>query len=57
MLVAAPAFVLLGSLAISETLERAAKDLRTPVDEPAGDAGAAPVGRGSDGGAKRKAGK
>lgn len=53
MLVAAPAFVLLGALAISETLDRAAKDLRTPV-EGGDDAGAAAGGRGSDGGAKKK---
>jgi hypothetical protein len=59
MLVAAPAFVLLGSIAISETLDRAARDLRTAEGEPkgaGGDGGGVGAGgsRGSDGGAAAK---
>jgi hypothetical protein len=60
MLVAAPAFVLLGALAVSETLDRAAQDLRAPA--PDGGDGAPAAARGSDGGgggaaAAKKAGK
>jgi hypothetical protein len=49
MLVAAPAFVLLGALAVSETLDRAAHDFR--AGEAEGGAEGGPGARGSDGGA------
>lgn len=56
MLVAAPAFVLLGSLAISETLTKAAEDLRTPEapDDARGGGGSGDAPRGSDAGGKQQ---
>jgi hypothetical protein len=59
MLVAAPAFVLLGALAISETLDKAAQDLRTPEEDDAAGGGGGGGGgpRGSEGGGGGGGGK
>jgi len=54
--VAAPAFVLLGALAISETLDKAAHDMRTPEPESKGEGAASGSRASGDGGGKAKKG-